>query len=257
MLELYDQELTALRTASSMDRTQLRGGMANAASSSAPRLYTGPQISGCSLSSDNSQLVLKFNQSMLQGAAVEVGNYNRTLNQSMVEVLYPPGVFCMEPLLRCKLLPNGTRPTKCSQNDQEWYCLESSSGTDGSAMQAATTSSSASGAADALTRPPSGPDVYHTYWLTANISSGSSATEVSVDLAGLSMLDSDGNLVPPIGVRYAFWKNPYSCCPNQDSWLECPVGSCPIKAASLPANPFQAAVVSGKCACAAPQVCDE
>mmetsp|Transcript_8561 Transcript_8561/g.25584 ORF Transcript_8561/g.25584 Transcript_8561/m.25584 type:complete len:156 (-) Transcript_8561:323-790(-) len=50
------------------------------------------------------------------------------------------------------------------------------------------------------------------------------------------------------------------CCGNRDFGTDpCAPESCPLALArgGLPAMPFHAAVVNGKCSCFAPQVCDE
>jgi hypothetical protein len=59
------------------------------------------------------------------------------------------------------------------------------------------------------------------------------------------------------GIRYGF-SGGGDCCAGRPPTSEpCPVASCPLKGASsqLPANPFQARVVEGKCKCVPPQVC--
>lgn len=61
----------------------------------------------------------------------------------------------------------------------------------------------------------------------------------------------------PTAVRYA-WGN-YPCCPGQNaSTAFCPPGACPIVTSVTrePAVPFWAAIVEGKCSCAAPWTCD-
>ena len=60
------------------------------------------------------------------------------------------------------------------------------------------------------------------------------------------------------GVRYAM--EDATCCQHYAPTSgPCPVASCPImgRASRLPANPFLARIVGGKCACIPPQVCDE
>ena len=67
----------------------------------------------------------------------------------------------------------------------------------------------------------------------------------------------------PLAIRYA-WEDEQSSCCLADSGLHnalypCPEASCPIKTkrGKLPANPFMAAIVGGRCKCVPPQVCDE
>jgi hypothetical protein len=77
-----------------------------------------------------------------------------------------------------------------------------------------------------------------------------SSSSIAVDLAPL-----DGAI--PTAVRY-MWGT-YDCCNLKDPMLwvnrSC-IADCPIYSNSnLPANPFQAKIVGGKCECVPPQVC--
>jgi hypothetical protein len=59
------------------------------------------------------------------------------------------------------------------------------------------------------------------------------------------------------GIRYAWGAT--ACCPGQDrGLLPCQPNSCPIRGynSTLPAAPFMAKVVNGKCSCTPPQKCD-
>ena len=53
------------------------------------------------------------------------------------------------------------------------------------------------------------------------------------------------------GIRYAWGAS--ACCPGQEQ-----PNSCPIRGynSTLPAAPFMAKVVNGKCSCTPPQKCD-
>ena len=58
------------------------------------------------------------------------------------------------------------------------------------------------------------------------------------------------------GVRYA-WQG--DCCSEDPPTSKsCPIASCPLmgESSKLPANPFVAKIVGGKCECVAPQTCD-
>lgn len=57
------------------------------------------------------------------------------------------------------------------------------------------------------------------------------------------------------GVRYGWSAGP--CCPYTGGNLPCPPNSCPIRGwnSTLPANPFFASIVGGKCVCTPPQIC--
>lgn len=86
-------------------------------------------------------------------------------------------------------------------------------------------------------------------WARLNISSASDSS-VKVDLTPL-------NGRTPTAVRYAW--GIVDCCDPMDPTLYVThgcVANCPIMGSSgLPANPFIARIVSGKCECVAPQVC--
>lgn len=89
-------------------------------------------------------------------------------------------------------------------------------------------------------------------WITSlNIALGSDGMSILVDLAPL-------NGTAPTAVRYAW--NIVNCCDmnDPDMYVTKPCGpaSCPIMSSSnLPANPFLAKIVDGKCECVSPQVC--
>jgi len=86
-------------------------------------------------------------------------------------------------------------------------------------------------------------------WVTVDIIAGSAPNEVVVDLSRTN------------GVAYAIrygWTG--DCCDAIPKTSEpCPIRSCPImgSVSNLPANPFVAHIVGGKCKCVAPQECDE
>jgi hypothetical protein len=86
-------------------------------------------------------------------------------------------------------------------------------------------------------------------WHTVDIVSAS-ASSVTVDLADL-------NGTVPVAVRYSW--GIFDCCNTGDEMLYIgkPCGNaCPITSSTLlPANPFIAKLVDGKCSCVAPQVC--
>lgn len=93
------------------------------------------------------------------------------------------------------------------------------------------------------------------------------ANELTADLSSLGG-------ATPTALRYAYgtggWGAPFinrMCCgPTVDVSLQpCPMGSCPLHSAALPANPLSALpgvpflaeiTGAGKCKCVAPQVCD-
>jgi hypothetical protein len=97
-------------------------------------------------------------------------------------------------------------------------------------------------------------------WITVDISAGTSPGTIDVDLA-----KAGGQ--PIFGLRYA-WGLGHgpagNCCAGNEnaSSVPCPLVSCPLMATwsagdvTLPANPFMAHIVNGKCQCVKPQVCD-
>ena len=99
-------------------------------------------------------------------------------------------------------------------------------------------------------------------WVTVDVLPGVAPGTIDVDLA-----KAGGQ--PIFGVRYAMGVShglAHDCCagnPNASS-VPCPLASCPLMASwseggdvSLPANPFMAHIVGGKCSCVKPQICDE
>ena len=90
---------------------------------------------------------------------------------------------------------------------------------------------------------------------------------MSVDFVQLSDLEITVDLTPLNGaqihgVRYA-WKTHTDtvCCDEHDPLMfrskPCAPASCPLMSSSgLPANPFLARIVNGRCECIPPQKCD-
>ena len=86
-------------------------------------------------------------------------------------------------------------------------------------------------------------------WVYVDIAEAS-ANSITVDLARA------GGAV--FGIRYAM--EDATCCQHYAPTSEpCAVASCPLmgRASRLPANPFMAHIVEGRCVCMPPQVCDE
>ena len=88
-----------------------------------------------------------------------------------------------------------------------------------------------------------------TEWVAVDITPGSDTASVVADLSKVN-----GTVY---AIRYAWDGN--CCSADLPTSGPCPIASCPIYGAEseLPANPFVAHIVSGKCACIAPQVCDQ
>jgi hypothetical protein len=98
-----------------------------------------------------------------------------------------------------------------------------------------------------------------TPWIAIEIITIGRATGFGYEVkADLSLVDGE-----VVAIRYA-WQG--TCCDDTNEPIDtlefmsrsCPLGSCPIVAhpSGLPANPFLAKIVDGKCKCIPPQVCD-
>jgi len=185
---------------------------------------TGPTIAGCAVDNDTKLVRVFFNATLLAGDSVIVQDYNRSIaGRSKVEVLV------------------ATDKTK------NRLCLDVSGGEcvdDGHGNKFQWEGMLASKAE----------------WTPVHMLSQGGATnggfEVVVDLGPIDLIKNI------MAIRYA-WEG--TCCWSkyEDRTLEmlsrkCPPKSCPIYSASseLPANPFLAEIVDGKCKCLSPQVCD-
>ena len=94
-----------------------------------------------------------------------------------------------------------------------------------------------------------GPNQTDSGWVYVDIAEAT-ANSITVDLARA------GGAI--YGIRYAMADE--TCCAHYEPTSgPCPVASCPLmgRASRLPANPFMAHIVGGKCVCIPPQVCDE
>jgi sialate O-acetylesterase len=101
---------------------------------------------------------------------------------------------------------------------------------------------------DGVTVLPSGG--FEANWVMLNFTVAPSGAGIVADLSPL-------NGTAPAAIRYA-WDS-LNCCDLTDPnlWVthDC-IASCPImSSAGLPANPFSAKIVGGRCECQAPQVC--
>lgn len=183
---------------------------------------TGPTLSGCSLT--DSKLTITFNASLLSGDKVLVQKYGKgqsgrygVTGGSYLDVQTNADNFCME-------------ATKDSNGNT--ICPTWAGGT-GNPINTTTTQLDGG-------------------WTTGlDITLAADGASISVDLSPL-------NGTAPTSVRYAW--SIVNCCDMNDPDLyvtkPCAPGSCPImSSSSLPANPFLAKIVDGKCECIAPQVC--
>ena len=200
-------------------------------------LFSGPVVSGCALSADARSLVLKFNRSLLGAESVVV-----------------------------KQTP-GVAPLSIAMENTALYVLVNSTLPSDLALNYMRTYRDVGGSYQGPFRD--GNEFDRRGWLpVVPVANGDNT--ISVDLASLGGLT-------PTAVRYATgaggcWDgdpvNDGSECnrmctgPHVDCSREpCPTGACPLyasgKGALLPAAPFVANIVGGKCECLPPQQCDE
>lgn len=162
-----------------------------------------------------SKLEIQFNTSLLRGDSVNVQPYNSSAGLSFLDVQIDPSHFCLEPM-----------PLNASNRSEGYFCPTWAGGN-------AQTNNS----------------VLDQGWIRLDVTKGTTSS-VTVDLSPL-------NGTAPSAVRYAWGIT--DCCDHSDPTLYVThgcVANCPIMGASgLPANPFIARIVGGKCSCVAPTVC--
>jgi len=197
------------------------------ADQSSPALTTGPVIAGCRVA--GSALTLSFDAARLKGNKVVVSK------------------------------PPVARPMSLALENTATYVLVNAS------LDMAWLEQNHHGR-EAYGGPYSaGSEMRARGWVAVMPAAGPGDNEVTLDLSPL-------NGLAPTAVRYATGAGGWGstvpnfsgcgrlCCgPTLDCRNEpCPPNSCPIKAGpgELPAVPFVAAIVGGKCACVPPQVCD-
>lgn len=181
---------------------------------------TGPTLSGCSL--ENGKLTVSFNTSLLAGDKVVLQKYGKgqpnrygMVGGSYFDVQTNADNFCME--------------AETDRTTGQRYCPLWAGG------NGKPTNASLDGG-----------------WISGlDIALGSDASSITVDLSPL-------NGTAPTAIRYAW--SIVNCCDLSDPDLyvtkPCYTGGCPIMSSSnLPANPFLAKIVDGKCACIPPQQC--
>lgn len=185
----------------------------------------GPTISGCSMSGN--KITITFNKTLLaEGGAdtVKVQPYYAG-NVTIGKKLYGDVGSKMEVL-----------------TNASGFCLQQGKGALGCGTAAALDVGVGVGSAG---HPPPPPN----YWTFVDISAGAAPNEIVVDLTRANGTVS--------AIRYG-WTG--DCCSEHPPTSDpCPVGICPLMGSmsGLPANPFIAHIVDGKCKCVAPQVCDE
>eukprot|EP00040_Diaphanoeca_grandis_P010747 m.55043 g.55043 ORF g.55043 m.55043 type:complete len:828 (+) comp22015_c0_seq1:144-2627(+) len=185
----------------------------------------GPTLSGCSLA--GSTLTIKFNTSLLLGDSLVLQKYSAPspgyrgalVGGTFMDVQTNPSDFCIEPAKDVN--GNAICPTWAG----------------GTGLPINTSTTQLDGG-----------------WIRSlPINMSADGSSIVVDLSVL-------NGTVPSAVRYAW--SIVNCCDlhDPDTYVTKPCGpaACPIMSSSkLPANPFLAKIVDGKCACLPPQVCDE
>jgi len=213
---------------------------------------TGPTLSGCEVR--GGELILRFNQDLLDGEHVLVRDSASKLIPSLLEVVRRRRAsgYCVQPMQRCP-----RNATACHRRDREWHCPS------GMGQEYDPAALSKDGLADFV--PITGffnlaympkDTTYSAAWEPVPVRALPGSThEVVADLHSLQGEDI-------FALRYAWGEA--LCCPEADPLIAtanrkaCRAASCPlVGSGGLPANPFLARVIGGRCRCLPPQVCDE
>jgi hypothetical protein len=187
-------------------------------------ISTGPTIAGCAIDNDAKAVRIFFNASLLAGDSVIVKEYNRSIaGRSKMEVLV------------------------ATDKSKNRLCLDAFGGQcvdDGYGENFRWEGTEASKAK----------------WTPVHILGQGESSTMGFDI--VVDLDSIGSIENIMAIRYA-WEG--DCCwsEHEERTLEtlsrkCLPKSCPIYSAvsELPANPFIAEIIDGKCNCLPPQVCN-
>jgi hypothetical protein len=247
--------------------------------------YGQPTLSGCALShvltggSANGPaalLTLKFSAAELRGANLTVNPYNATdPSRSALSVLVAKarpgpaarGVPVLVELSRERSIASHT----AERTTAERLAVEHAAHKHHAAFADRLVERWMAAPAESTVVPPTPLDDPTGTWVPVHIKLGSDGTDgaptVVADLTPLAG-------ATPLAVRYAWGgadgpaTGDVVCCDPaavaQGSSEECVPASCPIMTADarviyggLPANPFLAKLVDGKCECPTPQSCDE
>ena len=179
----------------------------------------GPTIAGCRMMNDET-IMVHFRRKLLGGEKVLVKDYDKDLTISKMEVMVDPDAFCLQ--------------TKYRGNER--VCVDDGLGA----------LNSNDGGGDYTIGPGA--------WVPVDIESAGPA-EIRVNLT------KSGGVA--FAIRYA-WDgtccsyDPRSAVVGDEPAKACPVASCPIvgNETMLPADPFVARIIGGKCECVGPQKCD-
>jgi hypothetical protein len=198
---------------------------------------TGPTLASCAVA--GATLAINFDTTLLRGDTIVMqpvfphflapGRGAVPAGGTLLWALVDAATYCIEP--QCVI--NSTTNKGCAMNKTQILgemCPTWAGG-------------------DGVTMLP--PNTYGVAgWVELNYTVAPSGTGLIADLSPL-------NGTAPVGIRYAW--NSLWCCDltNPATFVSEPcLVQCPVMSnAGLPANPFSAKVVNGKCECQAPQVC--
>jgi len=205
-------------------------------------LATGPLLDGCTLAADGASLTLAFDAAALKGERVAV---DKPAGYALSIALENTATYV---LVNASLPPTAHAGIDWTNGDNRYHGPYAT-GIDPQRGGAVVP----------------GNEYGVEGWVAVMPKAGAAANEVVVDLAPLR-----GAL--PTAIRYAVGgggngdflagsdAGRFCCGPLLDASREpCPPASCPIHATgrlALPALPFTAEIVGGKCRCLPPQVCD-
>lgn len=194
--------------------------------------FTGPTLSGCSYS--NNALTIEFNTSLLRGDSITVGK------------IPPPSTTAL-------MRANVGRGEMSSSGSQLYvqinaslFCIEKRPALNSTGGSLGYDYCPTWAGGDGSKGDPTIP--LDTQWIMLNYTKATD-NSISVDLSPLN-----GSV--PTAVQYAW--GVADCCDHTDPnlYITHGCGLCPLMSSSnLPANPFKAKIVDGKCQCVAPQIC--
>ena len=215
-----------------------------------PLLATGPVFAGCSVDAAARTLTLRFDAAQLKGERVIAAK------------------------------PAGAAPMSLALENTALYLLTNASGIpveDAEHGYNPCNYASNAGCGNNVYLGPysNGNEYAVAPWVAVLPRAGTAANEIVVDLGPLGGATptavryaagaASGVAAPGGGADGSGFRNQRVCCgPSVDTSHEpCPPEACPLKSSNeaggglqLPALPFRANIVDGRCVCIAPQVCD-
>jgi len=194
--------------------------------------YTGPTLSGCSYESGS--LIVTFNSTLLRGDKLKIGKFPGL----------PPDTAAALGSTGGEMSSHGSQ--LYVQINASLFCIEKQPAVNSTGGKLGYDYCPTWAGGDGSNGDPTIP--LDTQWILLNYTQASD-TSISVDLTPL-------NGSAPTAIQYAW--GVVDCCDYSDPnlYISHGCGLCPIMSTSnLPANPFKARVVNGKCKCVAPQEC--